>query len=518
MVAKGVVEQAVDKKLSVSIAVLGVFLLGLLFNSMFCISGYAVKIYQHPFIVSNMSRNIDSQLVESNLAFHRFHQDLHHNSKVVSLSFYESILQAGLAVETDFEIIRTYYLGDTETVNRAEEDSRLFYDALRRYAANIDNSKPVAVNPPENIDRSVAVAMESLDRILVYALNKALVFKSALESEMQRMGVLLVLVLMYAFFTLRFFYKRNLTRLKAAKREVEDASDWASHILNATPEPILIFNDEGKVTLTNEQALTFFDYSENEIKELQISDFIPSELRHAHQQHEQGFMKRPSFRRMGAGSASFSALTKAGKEVPVIVTLSHLDISEGRFVIAAIRDVTKEKKAQEFIAHQAHYDQLTDLPNRVAVKERFKQLVSGCVGAGSSVALVYFDLDNFKPVNDAHGHEMGDKVLQSVAKKLQAPLRDGEIVSRFGGDEFIMLLRDEPGRFSVAHVLDGLISDFQQTIEVEGHEFVMSFSAGVAFFPRDGQSFSELSQKADTAMYEEKSRGGGGYVIHAPET
>ncbi|HEY8973798.1 MAG TPA: EAL domain-containing protein, partial [Burkholderiaceae bacterium] len=174
--------------------------------------------------------------------------------------------------------------------------------------------------------------------------------------------------------------------------------------------------------------------------------------------------------------------------------------------MSVVRDLRDRHAAQARIHHLAHHDALTGLPNRMSFMERLGQQIEQARAAGKSLALLFVDLDHFKRVNDSLGHLIGDKLLRTVAARISASLRTNDVVARFGGDEFIVLL-DDAGRDDVAQVAQKLLRAIELPVEAEGRDLSVTPSVGVALFPHDGQTPTELIKNADTAMYIAKSRG-----------
>jgi len=172
------------------------------------------------------------------------------------------------------------------------------------------------------------------------------------------------------------------------------------------------------------------------------------------------------------------------------------------------RALDESRAAEERIRHLAQHDPLTDLPNRALFSDRLNQALSNARRDGQHLAVMFIDLDNFKPVNDNHGHEVGDRLLQQVASRLRHSLRESDTVARVGGDEFIALLRntsDPPDALAVAAKLaEALVEPF----EIDGRAIEVTASIGIALYPDHGTGDIELLRHADDAMYEAKRNGG----------
>ncbi len=170
-------------------------------------------------------------------------------------------------------------------------------------------------------------------------------------------------------------------------------------------------------------------------------------------------------------------------------------------------DITERRQAEEKIAFLAYHDALTGLPNRVLLQDRLQQAIAQAERVRNGLALVFLDLDNFKKINDSLGHAAGDALLQEVAQRLKRCVRDSDTISRQGGDEFVLILRDLRGVDSCVPVLGKIMEALQEPYAWEGNELSTSASLGIALYPEDGRDFETLRKKADMAMYRAKEAG-----------
>jgi diguanylate cyclase (GGDEF)-like protein/PAS domain S-box-containing protein len=185
--------------------------------------------------------------------------------------------------------------------------------------------------------------------------------------------------------------------------------------------------------------------------------------------------------------------------------------------IVAFRDVSAERAKSLEMSHLAQHDSLTDLPNRVLFNDRLTQAISLAERQGKQLAVMFVDLDHFKKINDSLGHDVGDKLLQSVAGRLKACFRRSDTISRLGGDEFVVLLSQ------LEHAEDAAISA-QKALRaltaphiIDGKSLDVSVSIGVSTYPNDGQGAESLLNRADNALYEAKQRGRNNYQFFRPE-
>lgn len=207
---------------------------------------------------------------------------------------------------------------------------------------------------------------------------------------------------------------------------------------------------------------------------------------------------------------------KIGRVVWVSVTVACLLDEDGKpaYAVAQVQDVTERKEAElrlleneERFKYLAHHDCLTGLPNRLLFSDRLLHALSKARRGGHLLALLFFDLDRFKAINDAHGHEAGDLVLQTVARRLQSLVREADTVARFGGDEFIVLLEDIQDIEGVKTLANKILLALANPLTIQGETLVITSSIGISLFPADGTDGEMLIKKADDAMFKAKEKG-----------
>ena len=164
-------------------------------------------------------------------------------------------------------------------------------------------------------------------------------------------------------------------------------------------------------------------------------------------------------------------------------------------------ELTQRKRAEEKLTRHAHYDNLTDLPNRRLFQSHLKQALELARRNQRSLAVLFVDLDHFKTINDSWGHAVGDRLLQGAAKWLKSCLRASDVVARLGGDEFIILLPEIAQAEDATTVAKKLLSALRKPFRVEGREIFTSASIGISLYPDDGDDAEILMKKADQAMY-----------------
>jgi diguanylate cyclase (GGDEF)-like protein/PAS domain S-box-containing protein len=181
------------------------------------------------------------------------------------------------------------------------------------------------------------------------------------------------------------------------------------------------------------------------------------------------------------------------------------------------REITERKLAEEKMRHQAYYDMLTELPNRVLFSDRLQQAIVHARREKAHLAVMFLDLDRFKPVNDVLGHDIGDILLREVARRILSCVRESDTVARIGGDEFCVLLPGIENEKDVAIVADKILHALRQPFLLKNHAIHIGCSIGIASYPGDGRDETTLLKNADIAMYWAKERGRDNFMVFNPE-
>lgn len=204
---------------------------------------------------------------------------------------------------------------------------------------------------------------------------------------------------------------------------------------------------------------------------------------------------------------------KSGAHYTVNQTITPLRDEHGVIThfVAIQENMTLQSGDQKREHFLAYHDTLTGLPNRALFSELARQAISQAQLMEHALALLYLDLDRFKPVNDRYGHDVGDRLLLAVSERLHAAIRKTDTAARLGGDEFGILLPQLPDADTAVALADKLVESISQPFAIEEKELHIGISIGLAIFPNDGDTVDELMQRADAAMYEAKRQGGSGY-------
>lgn len=210
---------------------------------------------------------------------------------------------------------------------------------------------------------------------------------------------------------------------------------------------------------------------------------------------------------------------KAGNEFDCWLTVSAIPDAVGQDAcyVAVLSDISSLMNTQRQLEHMAHYDALTELPNRVLFQDRLRQAIAQQARRQHRIALLMLDLDGFKTINDSHDHPVGDHLLQRVATRLRSVVRNEDTVARLGGDEFAIILDTADSLEGIELVAHKVLSEISRGFDIEGLAVEISTSIGIALYPGDATNAMELTRNADTAMYGAKESGRNAYRFYQAE-
>ncbi len=214
-----------------------------------------------------------------------------------------------------------------------------------------------------------------------------------------------------------------------------------------------------------------------------------------------------------------SAMQPDGTRADLLTTKAPLRDAAGHVVavLSTSIDITDRKRAEERLVHLAQHDPLTALPNRAYLGERLRESCGHGRRSGYGFALHFLDLDRFKAVNDALGHQAGDRLLVQVARRLRGAVRDSDTVARLGGDEFAILQQDIGGTSDAGHLAARVLAAFEKPFRIAGRSISVTASLGITIYPKDATNTDDLLRNADLAMYRAKASGRSAFGFFDPE-
>lgn len=292
-------------------------------------------------------------------------------------------------------------------------------------------------------------------------------------------------------------------RYEAQKRAESQLQLYARVFINAS-EGMTITDGEAKIVAVNPAFCEITGYSPQE-----VIGRTPAILNSGRQ--DEAFYRDmwQSLNAQGQWQGEIWNRRKNGGIFPEWLSISAVrnDAGGATHFIGVFTDISERKQSEARIHHLAHHDALTGLPNRLLLDDRISQGILNSRRAKRQMAIIFVDLDRFKNINDTLGHEIGDSLLVQAAQRGLSVLREADTLCRQGGDEFVVVLPELAHRQDAAHIVRKLLAALCQPYLLAGHELTVSGSAGIALYPEDGETASELLRKADAAMYRAKEEG-----------
>ncbi|MEG3638843.1 EAL domain-containing protein [Magnetococcus sp. PR-3] len=289
----------------------------------------------------------------------------------------------------------------------------------------------------------------------------------------------------------------------------------SAHVFDHSQEAMMVTDHRARILSVNHAFVEQTGYSERD-----AMGQTPSLLKSDH--HDPLFYAELWKTLLASGSwqGEIWNRRKNGEVFAVWETIVMVKDEQGepKHFIGAFTDITEKKEWEERIHHLAHFDMLTELPNRVLFNDRLQHALDQAKREKNRMALMFLDLDGFKKVNDSLGHAHGDQLLQEVSERLTHCVRSADTLARLGGDEFVILLEKIHDQQDVQMVADKVLTALRVPVELEGkHEVFVSGSLGVALYPEDGDDLRTLLKNADTAMYSAKEKGKDRVIFYQPE-
>lgn len=292
------------------------------------------------------------------------------------------------------------------------------------------------------------------------------------------------------------------------RKQAEEVMERYQLLSEQARDIILFFNREGGIIDANEAAVRTYGYSREELLCLNVSDLRAPEAKG---------MLAEQIKTAETDGVPYETIhqRKDCTMFPIEVNVQSTNLAGERVLFAIVRDITERKRAEDTINHLAFHDPLTDLPNRTLFFDRLGVALSRATRNQQMLAVMFMDLDRFKYVNDLMGHAVGDKLLRNVARKLKRCVRSNDTIARMGGDEFTILLPEIKREQDAAKVAKKILEALRKPWVVNGYEFQITTSIGIAMYPNDGQDKETLTKNADTAMYRAKEFGDN-YQFYTP--
>ena len=288
----------------------------------------------------------------------------------------------------------------------------------------------------------------------------------------------------------------------------------AAAVFDCTREGVLVTDARGLIVHVNRAFMEITGYRREDVMGQQPSLFKSG--RHSSNFYQQMFQ---SLERTGEWSGEIWNRRKSGEIYPQWQTIRviHDDHGKVSHYVAVFSDISAIKDSEHELAHLAHHDPLTDLPNRLLFTDRAEQALASAQIHKRGCALLLLDLDHFKIINDSLGHNVGDQLLKLVGERLQALFGPGVTLARLGGDEFAVLAESCPQVAQAAGLAQRMLDAMKQPFIFDGHQLFISASIGISLFPNDALSAEQLLRNADSALFKAKSAGRESYALYTEE-
>ncbi len=276
-------------------------------------------------------------------------------------------------------------------------------------------------------------------------------------------------------------------------------------LLDIAPGAMIVFNRDREILLVNKSSQKMFGYAGSEMVGRCIEDFVPSlYVQHSGSEEKNGSCAPEKYLVQGR---EFLIRRRDGGDLSVEIGLNSLETPDGLLTIAVLWDISERIKYKVQLAHQASHDCLTQLPNRNLLVDRLDQALLYAERYHRSVAVMFADLDHFQIINDSLGHDVGDRLLQTVAGRFSGCIRASDTVGRQGGDDFLFVITDVAEESDIARLAQKILAAVDQPLEFDSHDLHVTCSIGISVYPKDGKDSQTLLKNADVAMFRAKEYG-----------
>jgi len=270
--------------------------------------------------------------------------------------------------------------------------------------------------------------------------------------------------------------------------------EYLSGLINKINASVLVSGQEGQIRSCNLQSVNMFGFHPDEITNKTLSDLVSEK-------------EGETLGRKADGTAFMLDLNQ-----------DYMQYEGETVIISTLRDVTLQRSNEKSLLKLAYHDPLTNLPNRLLVMESLSQDVARSHRYEQKLGVCFIDLDGFKQVNDAYGHDVGDELLLEVARKLRNCARESDTIGRLGGDEFVIVFSDVGSAEDAGRLAKNIVEAIESITSVRSHEINIGASVGISIYPDHSQSPEVLLKFADHAMYDAKSSGKGNWKFHTEDS
>lgn len=303
-----------------------------------------------------------------------------------------------------------------------------------------------------------------------------------------------------------------LERMRQRLRSTTITRDYLNSVLSSMNDAVFVTSPEGVMRVVNVAACRLLGYAEEEL--------VGKGIQYIIDESERANFDLP---RAAQDTSETLVRTRQGESIPVALSGSLIASQDPQFqgMIFVARNISERKRAERRIRYLARYDTLTKIPNRMQFQHLLQQAIARGLKNGTSLALLYLDMDRFKEVNDTFGHGAGDRTLEILSERLTRSVPKEAVIGRLAGDEFAVFIEGLPAaadnRGPIAHLARSVLTEIGKAFQLDDQEIFLTASFGIAFAPRDADNVVDLIRNADAAMYYSKQNGGNTFAFYAPE-
>jgi diguanylate cyclase (GGDEF)-like protein/PAS domain S-box-containing protein len=289
----------------------------------------------------------------------------------------------------------------------------------------------------------------------------------------------------------------DITDRVMAEKLLKESEERFRNLIEQAGDCFFLIDKDGQIINVNRMSCEVLGYQEEQLLKLKVKDIFFS-------MEEKMETTCGDFAEHLPCSCEDQLMTKHHSRVPVDINMQLVHIGDSNFYLALCRDISDKKKSEEMIEHMAFHDALTDLPNRWFIESLD---VSEYDSLDKMFGIFLLDLDRFKVINDSLGHQAGDQLLQTVTKRLKEAISDDNVLARFGGDEFILMVPNLLNREEAFDFSEEIMKIMEKPFDIYGQKFNITTSIGISLYPDHGSDMNTLIKNADLAMYRSKEMG-----------
>lgn len=301
-------------------------------------------------------------------------------------------------------------------------------------------------------------------------------------------------------------------RIAQLNQELLESQSRYQAVVKQTSEGLVLIDANSKQIMeANEAFCHLLNYTQSEIVKLTIYDLSSLNSTETNHLFETLLGKKDNL------FLEYILTKKDGSLIETEVNVSLITYRQKNIFCLSVRDITERKLTENLLHYQAFYDSLTNIPNRAFLNTKINEILEQSKENSLLFAVIFMDLDRFKVINDTLGHNIGDQLLQSCAQRIKNCLEKEDLIARWGGDEFIIIIPNFDNLEKVTQIANQILAIVKTPFQIENHQFYISSSMGIALYPQDGTNQDTLIKNADIALYQAKDKGRNNYQFYRPK-